>query len=74
MAENNETSQVMKILERIQARMDESKNKMELVATLLQTLVNDTQRKIMTSLKLKKFSKYEEKIMINKGEKMIRRK
>jgi len=74
MAENNEMSQVMKILERIQARMDESKNKMELVATLLQTLVNDTQRKIMTSLKLKKFSKYEEKIMINKGEKMIRRK
>ena len=36
----------MKMMDRMQVRMDESRNKIELIATTLQTFIKDTSREV----------------------------
>ena len=45
MAGNNEMAQVMKMTERMQARVDESEKKMELTSNALQSIIKDSPKK-----------------------------
>jgi len=54
MARNKEMAQVMKVLERMSARMDESKKMMEFMAITLQIIVKHTPNKDGETLPMKK--------------------
>ena len=61
MARNNEMTQVMKMLESIQARMDESEKTMELMALHFKISSRRPSIKMVTSLTMKNISKWEYK-------------
>ena len=53
MAGNNDIPQLMKMMEMIQSRIEESKKKIEIIVTTLQTLIKDIQRKMVRNIIMK---------------------